>query len=165
MPGSRAGLTASSSSPGSAHRSRAAGVCARRAARTWLPGTRSTGNAAQQLLDGQQALRVNQFQKPKLKMKPLLLPVIQIVECAQHDLQIARQLFLAEQHCRARRSRPLIGRNLQQFGLLATQLRHQRVAQVANQLPGQRLRTVAGIHQPVRLFHQLCALCCRHGIH
>ena len=47
---------------------------------------------------------------------------------------------------------------MQQFRLLPAQLGHQRIAQVANQLPSQRRRTVSGIHKQVQLLHQLGAL-------
>ena len=56
----------------------------------------SPRHAAQQLLDGQQPLRVNQFQQPKLQVEALFLAIVQVVEGAQHDLQVAGELFLGE---------------------------------------------------------------------
>src|SRR6202012_5597798 len=70
--------------------------CARRTCCSAPRGRPSqiAGYAAQQLLDRQQALRTEQLHQGKLPMEPLLLGVIQIVEGAQDDLQVARQLFL-----------------------------------------------------------------------
>ena len=103
----------------------------------------STRYSAEQLFQRQQPLRVNQLHQAQLKMEALLLAVIQIVEGAQHDLQIARDLFLGKEQRRARRASALIGGDLQQLGLFAAQLGHQRVAQVANHLARQRLRDCA----------------------
>ena len=58
---------------------------------------RATRHAAQQFFQRQQALRVNQLQQAQLKMKALLLAIIQIVKGPQHDLQIAGELFFAKQ--------------------------------------------------------------------
>ena len=81
---------------------------------------------------------MDELEQAKLKMEALLLAVVQIVECAQHNLQIARDLFFAKEHCGARSAGALVARNLQQFGLLAADFCHQRIAQVANHLPGKR---------------------------
>jgi hypothetical protein len=67
---------------------------------------------------------VNQLEQAQFKVEALLLPVIQIVKGTQHDLQIARDLFLAEQQRRARGASPLVAGDLQQFGLFAAQLGH-----------------------------------------
>ena len=70
----------------------------------------ATRRAAQQLFDRQQALRVNQLQQAQLQMEALLLAVIQIVKGAQHNLQIARQLFFGKQQRRPRCARALVAR-------------------------------------------------------
>ena len=80
---------------------------------------------------------MDQLEHAQFEMEALFLPVVQIVEGPQHDLQIARQLLFGKEKSRSRRTRPFIGGNLQQFRLLAAQLGHQRVAQVADHLPRQ----------------------------
>ncbi len=101
---------------------------------------------------------MNQLHQAELKVKTLLLPVIQIVKGAQHDLEIARDLLFAEEHSGARGAGTLVGGDLQQLSLLAAELGHQGVAQVANDLPGQGLRAVSGVEQIVQLSHHRCAL-------
>ena len=58
---------------------------------------------------------MHQLQQPKLQMEPLLLPVAQLVKRAQHDIQEARQLLLAEQRGSPSRAALLVRRNPQQF--------------------------------------------------
>ena len=106
---------------------------------------------------------MDQLEQAQFEMEALLLAVIQIVEGAQHDLQIARQLFFGKQQRRARGAGALVGGDLQQLSLLAAQLGHERIAQVAHHLPRQRRRAVAGVQQHVQLLHQLGALALGHG--
>ena len=80
---------------------------------------------------------MNQLEQAKFEVESLLLPVIQIVKCAQNNLQIARQFFLGEEQRSARRAGTFVGGDLQQLSLLAAQLGHQSVAQVADHLPRQ----------------------------
>ena len=51
---------------------------------------------------------MNQLEQPQFQVEALLLPVVQVVEGAQHNLQIARQLFLGKQQRSARCARPLV---------------------------------------------------------
>ena len=92
-------------------------------------------------------MRVDEFHQAEFEMEALLLPVIQIVEGAQHDLKIARDFFLAEEQGGARGTGALVGGDLQQLSLFAAELGHQGVAQVANHLPGKGLRAVSGVEQ------------------
>ena len=107
-------------------------------------------DSAQQLFERQQPLRVDQLEQAQFKMEALLLAVIQIVEGAQHDLQVARQIFFGEQQRSACRACPLVGGDLQQLGLLAVELGHQRVAQVAHHLARQRRGAMSGVQQHVQ---------------
>ena len=75
-------------------------------------------DSAQQLFDGQKALRVDQLEQAQLEMEALLLAVVQVVEGAQDDLQIAGQLFLGEEQGGAGGAGALVGGDLQQLGLL-----------------------------------------------
>jgi hypothetical protein len=55
---------------------------------------------------------MNQFQQAKLKMEALLLLVAKIGVCAQHNLEEASQVFLAEAIGDTRDPGALVGRNL-----------------------------------------------------
>ena len=72
---------------------------------------------AQQLFDRQQALGVRHFQQAEFQMKALFLPVAEFAVRAQHDLQMPRQIFLAEQLGDAGDARPLFAGDLQQGGI------------------------------------------------
>ena len=103
---------------------------------------------------------MDQFQQAQFQVEALLLPVIQIVKSAQYDLQIARQFFFAEQQGGTRGPRALVTRNLQQLGLLAVELRHQRIAKIAHHLARQRRRTMPRVQKLVELLHQRSAFTC-----
>src|ERR1700730_4204806 len=61
------------------------------------PGNVRRSDLAEQLLDRQQSLRVRHLQQTEFEMEALLLLVSQFAVGAQHDLQMAREIFLAEQ--------------------------------------------------------------------
>ncbi len=67
---------------------------------------------------------MNQLEKAKLQMEALFLAIIQVVEGAQNDLQVAGQLFLGKELRGARGAGALVSGDLQQLRLLATQLGH-----------------------------------------
>ena len=94
---------------------------------------------------------MDQLQQSQFQMEARLLPIVQLVEGAQHDLQKAGEIFFAEEHGGARGAGALVAGDLQQLGLFAAQLGHQRVAQIAHELPCQLRRTVAGVEQSVNL--------------
>ena len=108
---------------------------------------------------------MHQLHQPQFQMEPLLLPIIQIVEGSQHHLQKPRQVLFAEQQRRPRRARPLVGRNLQQVGILAAHPRHQRVPQIPHKLPRQRRRAVPRIQQRVQLLDHPRRLPCADLLH
>ena len=94
---------------------------------------------------------MHQLDEPKLQMEALLLAVIQLVESSQHDLEEAREVFFRKQRGGARRPCPLVGRDLQQFRTFPVDARHERVAEVMDELPGKLRRAVSGIQQTVDL--------------
>ena len=65
--------------------------------------------AAQYLFYRQQPPQMHQLQQSQLEVKPLLLPVSQLIEGSQHHLQKPRQLFFGEQGSRARCTPLLVG--------------------------------------------------------
>jgi hypothetical protein len=60
-------------------------------------GATSRFNATEELLEWQQPLRMSKLQQSQLKMKTLFLAVAKFGVGAQHDLQMPRQVFFAEQ--------------------------------------------------------------------
>jgi hypothetical protein len=66
--------------------------------RGWSASAKTTprGHAAQQLLNRQQTLGMDQLEQTEFQMETLLLAVVQVVEGSQNDLKIASQLFLSE---------------------------------------------------------------------
>jgi hypothetical protein len=52
-------------------------------------GSRAAGYAAEKLLDGQETLGVDELEEAEFEVEALLLPVIQVVEGAQDDLEVA----------------------------------------------------------------------------
>src|SRR6185437_16491072 len=98
--------------------------------------------------------RVDELEQAKFEMQALLVPVIQIVERVQDDLQISREFFFREQQCRSRGAGALVTGDLQQLRLFAVELGHQCIAQVAYELARQRKRAVPGIEQRIELLHQ-----------
>ena len=70
---------------------------------------------AESLFDGQQAAQVDELEQAELEVEALLLPVAQLVEGAQHDLQEAGQLLFAEEGGGAGGAALLVGGDLQQL--------------------------------------------------
>jgi len=62
---------------------------------------------------------MHQLEEAEFEVKTLLLAVVQIVEGAQHNLQVAGQLLFGKQQCRTRGAGSLVSGDLQQLGLLA----------------------------------------------
>ena len=98
---------------------------------------------AQQLFDRQQTLRMRHFQQSEFEVEALFLAVSEFSMGAQHDLQMAGQVFFGEQIGDAADAGALIGRNLQQRRVLACDLRHRDIAQEAHQLAREMRGTVA----------------------
>ena len=97
------------------------------------------------------------LQQPKLKMEPLLLPVIQFVKGPQHHLQKAGEVFFAEEGRGACRSGSLIWRKLDKLSGFSSQAGHQAIAQVADKLPRQLRRTVSRIQEAIDFLNYRCA--------
>ncbi len=103
---------------------------------------------------------MHQLQQPKLKMKPLLLSIPQLVERSQHHLQKPRQLLLAEECSRPSRTSLFISRDLQQFPRNPVRtsavhanpgdLRNHAIPQIPHKLPRQLSRRISRIQQLVR---------------
>ena len=66
------------------------------------------------------------FSRPSSRWKRWLLPVVQLVEGAQHDLQETGEVLFGEEHGGAGGAGALVGGDLQQLGRFAAQLRHQQ---------------------------------------
>ncbi len=74
------------------------------------------------------------FQQSQFEVEALFLPVSEFRMRAQHDLQMARQVFLGEQLGDAAYAGALIGRNLQQRRVLARNLRYGGIPEEAQEL-------------------------------
>ena len=72
------------------------------------------------------------FQQSQFEVEALLLTVSEFSVGAQHDLQMPRQVFFAEQVGDAARTGSLVGRNLQQRRVFARDLRHRDISQEAH---------------------------------
>ena len=122
---------------------RAGGRCA--------PDVGRSGDIAQQLLDRKQPLRVRHFQQAEFEMETLFLLVAQLAMSAEHDLQVAREIFFAEQIRDARDAFALFAGNLEQGGVFAGDLGDRGVAQEADHLTREVSRAVAFADQVVDL--------------
>ena len=91
-------------------------------------------------------------------MEALLLLVTQLTVRAQHDLQMARQVFFAEQFGDPSHAFTLFAGNLQQVRILARDLGDSRITQEANHLPREVGRTVSLADQVVDLTKDFFAL-------
>ena len=85
----------------------------------------------------------------------MLLAVVEIVECAKDNLEIAGKLFFGEQEGGTGSAGAFVAGNLEQLSVLAAKTGHKCVAQIANELAGKGTRAVAGVEQDVELVHQL----------
>src|SRR6202795_2870314 len=89
------------------------------------------------------------FQPSQFEMEALFLAVSEFSMGAQHDLQMPRQVFLAEQLGDAANAGALVGRNLQQARVLARDFRYGHIPQEAYQLAREMRGTVAFADQLV----------------
>jgi len=105
--------------------------------RSGWAGAGTRGCATQQLLDGQQALGVNELKQTQLEMEALLLAVVEIVKGTQHDLQVAGDLFFGEEKGGASGAGAFVAGDLEELGLFAAEFGHERIAEIANQLAGE----------------------------
>ena len=103
-------------------------------------------------------MRVNQLHEAQLEVEALFLPVVQIVEGAQHDLQVARDLFFREEKGSACGAGALVGGDLEEFGLLAAELGHERVTEVAHDLAREGLRAMSSTEEFIELTHYCCTV-------
>ena len=108
---------------------------------------------------------MSHFQQAQFQMEALLLLVPQLAVRAQHDLQMARQIFFAEQFGNARDAFALFAGNLQQARILARDLGDGRVAQKANHLPGEVRGTVPLADEVVNLAKDFFALALGYRLH
>ena len=108
---------------------------------------------------------MDELEEAELEVEALFLAVAQLVEGAQHDLQEAGEFLLAEEGGGACGAALLVGGDLQElaadafggfaFGREVCDLGHERVAQVADHLAGERRGGVAGVEEQVGGVHQL----------
>jgi hypothetical protein len=80
------------------------------------------------LLDGNQLLRVSHLQQAELKMETLLLLVSEFAMRTQHDLQVTREIFLAEHLGHASDTLAFFAGNLQEGRIFARDFCHRGVA-------------------------------------
>src|ERR1035437_5107862 len=90
---------------------------------------------------------MTQLEEPKFEVKTLLLPMVQVVEGAQDNLQIAGQLFFAEQERRTHGAGTFVAGDLQQLSLFAAQL-GQGVCDEGRNLVGGQATRGCGRHSP-----------------
>ena len=112
-----------------------------------------------------QLLRVGHFQQAEFEVEALLLLVSQFAVSAQHDLQVAREIFFAEQFGDAGNAFAFFAGNLQQGRILAGDLGDGRIAQEANHLAGEVRRAVSFADEMVDLAQDFFALPLRHCLH
>ena len=105
------------------------------------------------------------FQQSQFEMEALFLAVSEFPMSAQHDLQMPRQVFLAEQIGDAAHAGALIGGNLQERRVFARDLRHRDIAQEAHQLAREMRGTVAFADQFVNQHEDFLAGAFRDGLH
>ncbi len=91
------------------------------------------------------------LEQTKFQVKALLLLVTQFAVGAQHDLQMARQIFFAEQFRDALHALALFTRYLQQGRVLTRNLGDGRIAQEAHHLAREVRRAVAFADEVVDL--------------
>ncbi len=113
-------------------------IWARGAVRCWSPGACTADCAAQKLLEGEQALGVDELEQSEFEVEALLLAVVEIVEGAEDDLQIAGDFFFREKQGSAGGAGTLVAGDLEKLGLCAAELGHEGVAQIADHLAGER---------------------------
>ena len=77
------------------------------------------GDVAQQLFHGQESLGVGHLEQAEFEMETLFLFVAELAVGAQHDLQMAREVFFAEQFGYTRDAFAFFAGNLQQGRVLS----------------------------------------------
>ena len=120
---------------------------------------------AQQLLDGQQFLRVSHFQQAEFEVEALFLFVSQFAVSAKHDLQMAREIFFAEPFGDTSDALALFAGNLQQGRIFAGDFRDRGVAQETDHLAGEVRGAVAFADQVIDLAENFFASAFGHGLH
>ena len=98
-------------------------------------------------------------------MEALLLPIAKFAVGSEHDLQVACEVFFAEQFGNAANTRALVGRNLQEWRIVAGNLGNRDVAQKTNQLTREMSGAVAFAEQFVHEHQDLLAGAFRDRLH
>ena len=96
---------------------------------------------------------MDELKQAEFEMEALFLPVVQLVKGAQHDVEVAGQIFFCEEQGGAGGAGAFVGGDLQQLGGFAAETAMSAVAQIANQLPCELRGAVAGVEQRVDLCH------------
>ena len=98
-------------------------------------------------------------------METLFLLVSQFAVGAEHDLQVSREIFFAEQIGDAGDALAFFTGNLEQGGIFAGNFRHRGVAQEADHLTGEVSGTVAFADEVVDLAEDFFARPSRNRLH
>src|SRR5579863_1548207 len=98
-------------------------------------------------------------------METLLLFVAEFAVSAQHDLQMAREVFFAEQSGYTRDAFSFFTRNLEEGRVLPGDFRDRGIAQEADHLTREVRGTVALADQVVDLAKHFVARATCHGLH
>jgi hypothetical protein len=94
---------------------------------------------------------MGKLQKSELKTKPLLPAISKLAVGTQHDLEVTRQVFLTEEFRDSGDAGALVGRDLQQAGIGAGDLRHRGIAQKSYYLPSKMKRAMPLRDQSIQL--------------
>src|SRR5437588_5860182 len=98
-------------------------------------------------------------------MEALFLLVTQFAMGAQHDLQMAGQILLAEQFGYALHALAFFARNLQQRRILARNLSDGGIAEESHHLPGEMRGAMTFADQMIHLAENVFAGAARYGLH
>src|SRR4029077_4254492 len=98
-------------------------------------------------------------------MEALLLLVTQLAMSAQHDLQMASQVFLAERFSNASNPVTFFAGDLQQSRALACDLGNRGIAQEAHHLPSKMGRAVTFADQMIHSSQNVFARAARYRLH
>ncbi len=110
----------------------------------------------EEVFDGEEALEVDELEDAELEVEAGLLAVAEVVEGAEEDGEEARELFFGEERGRACGAGAFFGGDLQEVGGEAVRGLVGRevgdfcdgaVAEVADELAGERLGAVAGVEE------------------
>ena len=105
------------------------------------------------------------LQQSQFEVEALFLPVSKFRVRAQHDLQMPRQVFLAEKLGDAADAGAFIGRNLQQRRVLARDLRHRGIPEKAQKLARKMRGAVSFADQLIDQQQNFFARTFRHRLH